>query len=60
MPEIVGSWLLTGHGPRQPGLVPDAAEYLPDCCRADLVAGSGNEERATRSDHIRTIAGDPD
>src|SRR3954454_16435429 len=48
MPEIVGSWLLAGHGPRQPGLVPDAAEYLPDCCRADLVSGGRDEERVAR------------
>ena len=50
MPEIVGPWLLAGHGPGQPGLVPDAAEHLPDCCRADLVAGSGDEKRAAREE----------
>src|ERR1700682_4276449 len=50
MPEVVGSGLLAGHGPGQCGLVPDAAEYLPDCRRADLVAGSGDEERAARGE----------
>ena len=48
MPEVVGSWLLAGHGPGQPGLVPDAAEHLPDCRGGDLVAGGGDEERAPR------------
>ena len=50
MPEIVGSWLLAGHRLGQPGLVPDAAEYLPDCCGADLIAGSGDEKRAARGE----------
>ncbi len=50
MPEIVWPWLLASHGPGQRGLVPDAAEYLPDCCRADLVAGSGDEKRAARGE----------
>ena len=50
MPEIVGSWLLAGHGPGQPGLVPDAAEHLPDSCRGDLVAGGGDEKRPSRGE----------
>ena len=44
MPEIVGSWLLTGHGPGQPGLVPDPGKYLSGRGPGDLVAGGGDEE----------------
>ena len=50
MPEISGSWPLTGHGLGLCGLVPDGGEYLPDCCRAGQVAGSGDQGRATRGE----------
>lgn len=44
MPEVVGPWLLPADRPRQPGLVPDAVEQLPDGRSGDLVFGGRDEE----------------
>jgi len=47
VPEVVWSWLLAGHGPGQCGLIPDAAEYFPDCGGSDLVTGGRDKKCVT-------------
>ena len=45
--EVVRSRLLASRRSGETGLVPDAVERLPDGRGGDLVAGRGDEERAS-------------